>query len=345
MTSLWPALVSGATAAAVAVLVCTLIERLGGALGGVLGTVPGTITPASVGLWFARESTLSFRQSVASAPIGLAINAGFLLCWRYLPPHLPLVSLWARLACMVCCSLALWASLAAPTMWILHWARRAGYHTAVYVAGAISAALVLMAGVAGTWRMPPAPKGARPVDWRTQLARGVLAFAAVSAAVLAAHAAPALAGILAVWPAVFLTTMVAMWISQGEAVQAGAVSPMVLGMTAPMLFCGLACVAYPRWGAWRGCLVSWLAAVLSGTVPLTLYVRWRVRCAGGNGNSGAGVPEVEEASAVPIVQIYDVERDGAWAWEERVESYSAQMKSNDPMPMESLEAGAIRAVA
>ncbi|KAK4538101.1 hypothetical protein CDCA_CDCA16G4126 [Cyanidium caldarium] len=345
MISPWPALVSGATAAAVAVLVCTLIERLGGALGGVLGTVPGTITPASVGLWFAGESTLSFRQSVASAPIGLAINAGFLLCWRHLPPHLPLVSLWARLACMVCCSLALWAALAAPTMWILHWARRAGYHTAVYVAAAISAALVFMAGVAGTWRMPPAPKGARPVDWRTQLARGLLAFAAVSAAVLAAHAAPALAGILAVWPAVFLTTMVAMWISQGEAVQAGAVSPMILGMTAPMLFCGLACVTYPRWGAWRGCVVSWLAAVLSGTVPLALYVRWRVRCGGVNGDSGAGVLEVEGASAVPTVQIHDVGRDGAGSREDRVELYPAKVTSNDPMPLWSPEVDAIQAIA
>ena len=41
------------------------------------------------------------------------------------------------------------------------------------------------------------------------------------------------AGVTAVFPAIFMTTMISLWLSQGEAVQVGAVGPMMLGLRQP----------------------------------------------------------------------------------------------------------------
>lgn len=275
-TPVWViSLTSGITSGGVAVTVCALIERYGGALGGVLGTMPGTITPASLGLWYARSSLASFRMSLASAPIGLGVNALFLMTWRYGPSFLPVGTSLRRLMAMVVISLFTWTALAVPAMFMVHNAQQQMRERMVYVAGLVSAFMVFGIGLAGTWSLKPRSTGLKQVGWPTQCARGLLAFAAVSSAVFVSHLIPAIGGLMVVWPAVMLTTMVALWLAHGETVPSTAASSMVLGLAAPMLFCGLACVLYPVMGATIGCMTSWVLSVCLGTVPLAWYVRWR----------------------------------------------------------------------
>src|SRR5690606_6179878 len=72
----------------------------------------------------------------------------------------------------------------------------------------------------------------RHVPRRALLGRGLLAGAAVGVAVAIGGAGfPLLAGMASVFPAIFLTTMVSLWLAQGEAVPLGAVGPMILGST------------------------------------------------------------------------------------------------------------------
>lgn len=304
MIGVWQSVLSGALAAAIAVAVCYLIERLGGALGGVIGTVPGTVTPAALGLWYTPDSLRDFRVSMCSAPVGLAVNAMFLLSWRLCPPLLPVrYSLARRLALMVGVSLAVWAALAAPAVLALQRARP----RAVYFAGAVCSLFVFIVGVAGTWRMAPAPKGSKPVSVGVQAARGALAFAAVTAAVLLSHLSSASAGVFAVFPAVFLTTMVSLWLAQGEACQAGAVSPMMLGLAAPMAFCLLSCLTFPAFGGALGCAAAWLSAVACGTLPLGMYIKWRERVMLAERHADEHAREVHEMLAVSLLTM----RDGA----------------------------------
>jgi hypothetical protein len=278
MTALWQeAFGSGVWAALIAMLVCALIERFGGAVGGVLATVPGTITPASIGMWLARKDVVSFRSSMASAPVGLLVNAGFLTFWRYLPYWVERLHLRrsVQLLLLVGGSLTLWALLAIPVMVLVSWLRHREQMLILYALGTGSALLVLVVGVAGTWHTPKSTSRASGIPWWMHPVRALLAFFVVTAAVWLSHQWPALAGILAVWPAVFLTTMVALWWSHGGDFQTSAAFPMILGLWAPMLFCGLVCFLYPRFDVSIGCILSWLLAVALGTIPLAGYIRWR----------------------------------------------------------------------
>jgi hypothetical protein len=96
----------------------------------------------------------------------------------------------------------------------------------------------------------------------------VLAAAAIGAAVaLASVGGPLAAGMAAVFPAIFLTTMVSLWLSQGEAVQVGAVGPMMLGSGSVSAFAVVAAWAVPVWGIGLGAAAAWAAAVGLVTVP------------------------------------------------------------------------------
>ena len=107
----------------------------------------------------------------------------------------------------------------------------------------------------------------------TLLCRGLLAAGAIGAAVfLAAVGGPLAAGVAAVFPAIFLTTMVSLWVSQGEAVQAGAVGPMMLGSTSVAVFCVLAAWTIPTLGVGWGTVSAWLGATLGATLPAWLWL-------------------------------------------------------------------------
>jgi hypothetical protein len=103
--------------------------------------------------------------------------------------------------------------------------------------------------------------------------RGVLAAAAIGLAVaLATVAGPVIAGIISIFPAIFLTTMVGLWISQGEAVPVGAVGPMMLGSTSVSAFALLAATLMPLVGPGPGAVLAWLGSVLLVTLPAWLFL-------------------------------------------------------------------------
>ena len=68
-------------------------------------------------------------------------------------------------------------------------------------------------------------------------------------------------------PRHFLTTMVSLWWTHGEAVGAGAVGPMMLGGTSVSGFAIGAAMLIPTFGVGVGSTVVWLTAVAGITVP------------------------------------------------------------------------------
>ena len=126
----------------------------------------------------------------------------------------------------------------------------------------------LMFGLWACLGNPPAPKGSRLVGPATLAARGVLAAAAIGVSVwMAGLGIVLLAGIASVFPAIFLTTMVSVWLSQGEAVQAGAVGPLMLGSASVSLYAIAAAFSIPTLGVWLGCATAWLLAVGGISIP------------------------------------------------------------------------------
>jgi Zn-dependent protease with chaperone function len=107
-------------------------------------------------------------------------------------------------------------------------------------------------------------------------ARGLLAALAIGAAVeLAPRAGPTVAAMAAVFPAIFLTTMLSLWLSQGRAVQAGAVGPMMLGASSVGAYALLAAITMPRLGPAAGAALAWAGAVAGVTAPAAAWLRRR----------------------------------------------------------------------
>lgn len=260
----------------VAILVTRGIERFGGLLGGVMGTIPSTIVPASIGFAVSARGPEALAAALAVTPVGMLLNAAFLWLWRVLPGRLPASSLGRRLALMTAISLSFWGAGAALVAEALSLARARGLP--LVGLGWACTALIGLAGVLACLRLPEAPRGSRSVGVGTALARGILAALAVGCAMaLNRYGGPVAAGMASVFPAIFLTTMVSLWLAQGEAVPAGAVGPMMLGASGVSVYAMLAARWMPGMGPWIGSFSAWMVAVLGVNVPAALWLRRRVR--------------------------------------------------------------------
>lgn len=285
MFNIWA---SAVAAGSVAILSTVAVERLGGRKGGLVATLPTTIVPASIGIAAASSDPGPFVDSMSSIPAGMWVNVVFLLCWRVFPQHLPTGTLLQRLMMMVGVAMGVWVLLATVLVWGLHSVTAWG-GTVVDV-GRVSAAGTLGLGLFATWSARPAPAGQRAVSPWVLASRGVLAALAVAAAVgLASVAGPLIAGVAAVFPAIFLTSMVSLWWSQGEAVQGGAVGPMMLGASSVSAYALLAADLFPLFGPTWGAVAAWLGAVTLLTLPSSAYLRWRSGVAVARGNQTAGL--------------------------------------------------------
>jgi len=261
MSVVWVAILAGA----MAIFATVSIEKFGGTLGGLLSSLPTTIIPASLGFLSHASTPLELTTSLAVVPIGMLINAIFLYTWRALPPKFSAVSsLKVRLAWMSLASLMVWAISAA---------------TFVMSMSLVSDEQVLWFGILGQivllgfgiWACKdgiPAPKGNRAVSIPVLLSRGLLSGLAIGfSAWISGLGYPILAGMASVFPAIFLTTMVSIWLSQGEAVQAGAVGPMMLGSSSVALYALLCIFTFPTFGTTSGVILAWTFSIGLVSIP------------------------------------------------------------------------------
>lgn len=264
--------VSALFAGFVAILVTLAIERLGGRRGGVLGTLPSTIVPAAYGLHEAAPSAEAFATAISTTPVAMILNALFLLAWREIPDRLPTDNKHARFAWTLVLSLAAWGSTAVVVTLAL---RELFARGASPVVVAIAATFVIFViGFLATRKPLHAPGGKNRIGFMVLLGRGGMAALAIGIAVLLAkHGAPIVAGVAAVFPAIFLTTMVALWLSQGESVPRGAAGPMMLGSTSVASYAVFALVLFPLLGPLIGTLVSWTLSAVLVTLPLQRLIK------------------------------------------------------------------------
>ena len=270
MDVLWPAL----AASGVAILATLAVERLGGRAGGILSSIPTTIVPAAIGLWDGGADPERFRRSMAFVPVGIVLNAGYLLLWRVVPARVGMLTHRNLLAWTVAISLGAWFA-AAFLVSVVHEWLAPSVEASLWVGGAAAAAGLALAVAAN--RVPhPAPAGRRRVGPLVLAARGVAAGIAIGVAVsLARSGLPIASSMARVFPAIFTTIMVATWLAQGAQVPTGAVGPMMLGTLSVSAYALLAAWAFPAMHVAAAAAACWVVATAAVSLPGYAWLRRR----------------------------------------------------------------------
>ena len=262
-------LVSALLAGVVATAVTVAIEKWGGLVGGLLGTVPSTIVPAGIGMYLAGGEA-ALMASMSIVPLGMLLNALFLGAWLVLPRWMANTSrplLWTSLGALV-----FWAVLGLLMLVLVDEVLSANMDERALAL--FGSALLFITAVVFNRRPNPTPKGTNAVSKTVLTARGTMAAIAIGIAVwLAGLGYPLLAGLASVFPAIFLTSMVALWLAQGPTVPQGAAGPMMLGGASVAVYANLAMWSLPAYGVVMGSLVAWVGSVLGWSIPTFLVLR------------------------------------------------------------------------
>ncbi len=259
-------------AGAVAVLATVAVERLGGAAGGVVSSIPTTIVPAAIGIHASSPDEASFRRAMCFVPVGILLNAGYLLLWRVLPARIGMRSHRHLLAVTVTLALGAWLVAAAGVV-AANDLLRPGPGAALAI-GLAAFGCGIALGIAANRVPHHAPAGTRRVAPWVLALRGIAAGAAIGAALLLARSGlPVAGGIASVFPVIFTTIMVATWLSQGAQVPTGAVGPMMLGTLSVSAYALLAALLFGRMPVALAAAACWLAAVALVSVPAFLWLR------------------------------------------------------------------------
>tara|TARA_B110000967_G_scaffold47565_1_gene48190 strand:+ start:167 stop:991 length:825 start_codon:yes stop_codon:yes gene_type:complete len=265
-------LLSALFAGIIATLVTLAIERWGGLTGGLLGTMPSTIVPAAAGISLAGDEVLLI-QSLSIIPLGMLVNGLFLAVWVYLPPKLEHTKYPLLLTTIA--ALLVWFMFGLLMLQGVDFALGSGITT--WQIGFLGLALLIVLAIAMNWKVQPTPKGKQPVARTVLVLRGSAAACAIGAAVwLSSQGQPFIAGLAAVFPAIFLTSMVALWLAQGPTVPQGAAGPMTMGGASVAIYALIAMYSLPAWGVVFGSLVAWVIAVFGWSLPAFLLLRKRV---------------------------------------------------------------------
>lgn len=259
----------GLFAGLVAILVTVAIEKFGGLIGGVLGTIPSTIIPAAAGV-YAIDGEETLVASMSVVPLGMLINGMFLGVWIILPKYIN--NDGYKLPLTTVTSLCIWGVLALISLIV---ARRVTEGlVSEFILG--FAGLIALAALAILFNLKgaSAPKGVNKVPYFVLSVRGIAAGLAIAAClILAEIGLPFVAGLASAFPAIFLTSMVALWMSQGPQVPQGAAAPMMLGGASVSVYALLAMWSLPSLGVIFGSIVAWFGAVGLWTIPAFLLLR------------------------------------------------------------------------
>ena len=263
-------LVSALLAGLVATAVTVAIEKWGGLVGGLLGTVPSTIVPAGIGMYLAGGED-EIVSSMMVVPLGMLLNALFLGAWLVLPRWFSNTSRPLLLTSIG--ALAVWFVLGMG-VWFLLQNTVVGILLTEQELAAVGLALLFFTAVWFNRRPQPTPKGSNAVSKTVLFARGSMAAAAIGVAVwMAGLGFPLLAGLASVFPAIFLTSMVALWLAQGPTVPQGAAGPMMLGGASVAVYANIAMWSLPAYGVVVGSVVAWVGSVLGWSIPAFLVLR------------------------------------------------------------------------
>ncbi len=221
-------------------------EKFGSRLGGLITNLPSNIVVSL--LFIALTKGVSFAAETASSvPLGMSISVTFVVVFAALLRYGILVAIAG--------SLSVWFVLGyagsrlpmgfLDALWIYLGASVAGFFALEFLLGIRSV-----------------PKQKIHYSWKNQILRALFAGSVVAGAVLIAQVSPPqVTGIAASFPAVMLSTLTILYLSQGVEFARATAKILVLSSSNIIVYVYATAYLYPRVGLIIGTLLSFLAAV------------------------------------------------------------------------------------
>jgi hypothetical protein len=203
-------------------------------------------------------------------PLAMMVNGIFLGVWIILPKYIS--SKKSPLLMTTITSVMTWAIFAYLALKI------ADYSVSIDISPAtlgISGLICLiLLSIFFNVKTRPSPKGDNKVPVLILSIRGIAAAIAIGLAlVLAQIGQPLIAGLASAFPAIFLTSMVALWISQGVTVPQGAAAPMMLGGASVAVYALVVMWSIPNYGIILGSTIAWILSVSLWSIPAFLLLK------------------------------------------------------------------------
>lgn len=118
-------------------------------------------------------------------------------------------------------------------------------------------------------------KGKKEVKLLTHLYRGSIAGIVIFAAVLISKVInPTIGGLIVSFPTLALSTLISVWIAQGESVINGMLSPFILASVSSCVYAMLFAVCLTRFNALLSGAIAFISSVLTISAPTALFIRW-----------------------------------------------------------------------
>jgi len=236
-------------------------ERLGSRLGGLIANLPSNILVSLLFMALTQGPDYA-AKAAGSVPVGMAVDTLFLLA--------VVATLRLGLAPALAMGLVTWFAAAALAVALPPLAPV----WSIVLYAAVCALSFAFADLA--LKVRSVPKKAVPFKPSTILVRALFAGVIVGGAVAAAQFAPPyLTGIVAVFPAVLLSTMTILTRAQGRDFARATGKVLIISSSNIIVYGGAVAVLFPLIGPWWGTLCAFAAAL--GYVALLLPLSRRIR--------------------------------------------------------------------
>jgi hypothetical protein len=231
-TVLIRASISGLLGTFVSILFTGLIYKFGGALGGVLSSTPSLLIPSTVGIVLQYyDDEVGLSSSMFSVPIGSIILLLYTFTWKivlYLPEHWGSIR---KLLLTIFLTYCVWGSLTVTVFYTTNYIKEQYNlpHLNVYI-GLSCFASQLFIGPFLLYHAPdqPPPSSAK-INIIATVIRSFFVFCVVFSAVMLVLVDPTASGLATSFPAVFPSTIINIWLSQGPDYALGTLGPLISG--------------------------------------------------------------------------------------------------------------------
>ena len=270
-------LVTGFLAGLVVCFATTLVEHFGGVIGGVISTLPHVAVFGSIAFYIKEQddNVGLFHYGTLSMPMGMLAIALLILTFHTLSqttriPFLKNLKSIHRLMTLTFLSLCCYAASTGFLLLVFSQISQNVRGLWLLSIGCFICHFLVASCTLRTFT--PSPKADSPSSLKGLVLRGTSTTILFLLATTAAASEPALAGILVNFPLVTIVTVTSLWVTHGEVIAIGVLTPMSFGMLSPSLYALLATSFVPLLDRW-GFAVAWVVAVCLATLPITLFLR------------------------------------------------------------------------